>query len=135
MRAAAAPVGRGEVLSGRSRAAAKFDDDTRLALHLSLLVCAPAPPSSASSASDGFVPFFDGDDDDDEAGPAPPPPPPAGGLVPQQRRGRGRPVGSGLTGDLRRPTATDKWWSISEEKFAGAARKEQYRYSAVGKAQ
>ncbi|KAK5123476.1 hypothetical protein LTR85_002514 [Meristemomyces frigidus] len=141
----------------------RFEDDTRAALRASLrpalpppgavaaaaLAPAPAPPSSSASssvASDGFF-FAGGDDDDNEAGPAPPEDeddddddeddeeeaPRA--LVPQQRRARGRPVGSGITAELRRPVRENEWWSVPESKWDGAEAKEKYRYSAAGKAQ
>ncbi|KAK5123450.1 hypothetical protein LTR85_002488 [Meristemomyces frigidus] len=115
---------------------------------------APAPPSSSASssvASDGFF-FAGGDDDDDnEAGPAPPEDEDDDdddeddeddeeeeaprGLVPQQRRARGRPVGSGITAELRRPVRENEWWSVPGYKWDGAEPKEKYRYSAAGKAQ
>lgn len=32
------------------------------------------------------------------------------------------------------PVAENKWWSVSTSTFAGASRKEKYRYTAVARA-
>lgn len=107
----------------------------------------PPPPFPAGDDDDEdfgapFAPMGGDDDDDDEtlAGPATPAAAPAaqahGAAAghPPQRRGRGRPAGTG-TITLAPGTVRDAWWSCTQEKFGLASVANKYRFAAVARAQ